>query len=516
MNLITITTFLLLLASPGTRADSVANRTDYFSHETLKQDLDTFFYYLENTHPKLDWKISMDQYNKLKKEAYIKINEGMDYESFYGLLNSILVEIGDGHTYLDERMDNKNRKYAFFTVKIIEDKVVVDSVFSEEVAKILPKGSVILNIEGRSALEYVVKKALNTPYNSLVNSIYNSIMGFPFSSPDNDTLRIAISLPENRRVKIVKVPLHPIDSFIRKKLIDYYIGEDLYKISYFPEKGYALLKWNKFIDRMMLEKAGMDSFMDKPVKEIPYFIDILVELINGMKERGIKNLVVDIRKNPGGSSILGNIFYYAIFGKRDAQQFSSKGLLRLSPLLDRHTYYLDGGEEFLEFLKKKVGVGEVITFTEYENYLKEFKGTSGEETDKEIDFMGYIPRKLKNNLRKIAGTWKGRVFILTSPFVFSSSESFLCGIKDNHLPAILVGEPSGGGGNCVPGDILPFTLPNTKISGYISYKFFYRPDTTKCWQKAVFPDYYITQTYDDYLKGKDTKLEFVEKLIEGN
>jgi len=88
------------------------------------------------------------------------------------------------------------------------------------------------------------------------------------------------------------------------------------------------------------------------------------------------------------------------------------------------------------------------------------------------------------NPRK-AETFDGNLFVLTDTFTYSAAMDFAMLVGDNDL-GTLVGEPSGN----LPegyGDILFFQMPNSDLVIRISYKKWYRIDSTKA-DEPLMPD----------------------------
>jgi C-terminal processing protease CtpA/Prc len=106
--------------------------------------------------------------------------------------------------------------------------------------------------------------------------------------------------------------------------------------------------------------------------------------------------------------------------------------------------------------------------------------------------------------------YPGKVYLLTAPRTYSSgfmlAETFKC-----YKLGTMLGESPGSHRN-LTGELMRFTLPNSKLVGYVASSHFYPP----CYQKAktdfLEPDVKIEQTLEDLTAGKDTVLEYVKKL----
>jgi hypothetical protein len=153
----------------------------------------------------------------------------------------------------------------------------------------------------------------------------------------------------------------------------------------------------------------------------------LRDFFTAVQENNIRSVIVDLRNNPGGNSLVAN--------------------------------------EFIRYLP-------------VENYLT---GAS------EVRF-GPILRKNKPQSRKnqqIIPAFLGDVYVLTGADTFSSAMDFATLISDNKLGAV-VGEIPGNMPSSY-GDILYFQTPNARLVFTVSYKYFIRPDASKS-DSPLIPD----------------------------
>ena len=164
------------------------------------------------------------------------------------------------------------------------------------------------------------------------------------------------------------------------------------------------------------------------------FNDIYRETLNSffadVKSNQIQTVVVDLRENGGGNSMVANEFIR---------------------YLDADSYFSFGGAD--------VRLGPIL-----------WKNKPSKITiDKQEDLL-----------------FHGNVYVLTSSRTFSSATIFAAMISDNGLGKI-VGETCGNMPSSY-GDILTFQTPNAKLLFNISYKYFHRPDKSKD-SLPLTPDY---------------------------
>ena len=153
-----------------------------------------------------------------------------------------------------------------------------------------------------------------------------------------------------------------------------------------------------------------------------------------VKESNITNVAVDLRRNGGGNSLVANEFI---------------------KYLDTPSYQDFGGSI-------RFGI---------------------------IHYEGNI--KTRKNERHKDYLYKGSVYVLTSPFTFSSATNFSVLLQDNRL-AKVIGEPSGNSPSAY-GDVISFQLPNSKLGFQTTYKYFHRPDKTKDAEDEQIPDYFVPE-----------------------
>lgn len=148
--------------------------------------------------------------------------------------------------------------------------------------------------------------------------------------------------------------------------------------------------------------------------------DTLKAFFRAVKEKGIQSVVVDLRSNPGGNSLVTNEFirYLPVRAYR-----TGSAHVRYGPLM----------------INNKAGA--------------------------------------QRNQRIEALEFSGDVYILTSTYTFSSAVDFAVLIQDNGLGKIVGESPGNMPTSC--GDILTFQTPNSKLYFSVSFKHFIRPDVSK-------------------------------------
>lgn len=246
------------------------------------------------------------------------------------------------------------------------------------------------------------------------------------------------------------------------------------------EKSLCYFQFNSMIDKNtieLLDKVTNSKSTTKKIEEhitrssdIPCFISFLQEMFNDIQKNQIESLLIDLRYNPGGNSLLGNaLLKYLIKTKNELFKKRST-LLRISPLF-KTTYPL---------LYNNVDYDELISCDESslidKDLLKPF------EINPKISF-------------------DGDVYFIQSENTYSSAAELACYVSDNKMFKT-IGTCSSQKPTCY-GDVLFFELPLTRIKGVISSKIFFRPNSEKDNENSLIPDIFIPSTIDDKLNNID-------------
>lgn len=227
----------------------------------------------------------------------------------------------------------------------------------------------------------------------------NSMSGLTYLGYSADGFTLTYSNGEEEVTKsYTDADFLPYDEYMEKNAAYYESSESFVSYEIDEEKSLAILT---------LEKC---TFNDE-------YCRTLRELFTEVKERGIRNVAVDLRGNSGGSSLVANEFIR---------------------YLDVDRYRDDG-------MKWRLG-----------------------------RFLLDIPVEVTENDRISDLTFTGNTYLLTSASSFSSAMLFALYFKDNSLGTI-IGEPPGNAANGC-GDVTRFRLPNSGLILQCSMKIFTRPN----------------------------------------
>jgi C-terminal processing protease CtpA/Prc len=206
--------------------------------------------------------------------------------------------------------------------------------------------------------------------------------------------------------------------------------------------------------------------------DMEQFNKFLKEAFTKIRGQNVSSLIVDIRKNPGGSSSLGD------------------ELLR---------YLTD--KPFRQFEKVEIKVSRQIL--EAQSHIRKVypDAAIGSTVTREGEF-----RKPEDNPLR----FKGRVYVLIGPNSASSSVCFASAVKHFHIGKLVGQETIDTTVNY--GDCIRNELPNCGLYFSVACKYFVeaggKPDG-----RGVLPDYKVKQKPEDTARGVDTTLQFTLDLI---
>lgn len=206
------------------------------------------------------------------------------------------------------------------------------------------------------------------------------------------------------------------------------------------------------------------------------FKDFLNKTFQEIKDHPINGLIIDIRKNGGGNSKLGESLLTYITNK----PFQIDGGMRWKVSQEYKDYLLSMDSSARRYAYMSKPNGTIIDYP------------AQELIQPEVNSLCY----------------SGKVCILTGPFTYSSANMMAAAAKDFHL-ATLIGEPTGEPANDYS-EIYISELPATKLSFFTSTKYFIRPNKDTTDNKTIQPDIFVKQ---DLNSNNDTVLDAAMKWV---
>ena len=435
----------------------------------LQQDFDSMYLQLQLNHPNLYANRDKTVADKEFQQIRHQLNKPMNRLEFTRLVSPFVAGFSDGHTFMDVDFDNEDlRQYTdgggkFFPlgVAIINDKIFCTSnTFSKGT---IQPGDEILSIN-------------NMP----VGVIIQKLIGlWSADGPENATATaqrlfsysLWIGLGWGNKTEVVfKHTNQSVSEFIEGiskedfTALTFNTGTAARQLHIFHEHSLAVVEINSYNN----------------VEKSKSFIDSCFAII---KQKGLKNIALDLRKNGGGNSYIGDYFLAHITRKK-YNTVSSKRW-RIGPLVQSLSEN--------HWMKKLIAKAK-------EQYTQE-----GEYFQSAV-FQPQSPASINDSTLYADANF----FLLTSARTYSSAHMTALAVKCGGLGTI-IGQPTGERLD-LTGEILVYNLPHSKL-GIVIPTASYKTACGNGQQVGVQPDHFVPLTVESIQNGKDAELEMLLKLI---
>lgn len=444
----------------------------------LKEDFDLFEKALKEAHPGLYRYNSPAHFDSLLAQTALKLDHSMTRQEFYQTLLPVAVQVKCGHTKFHPN-ENWSDNYYFETGKLFpvklyihEDKAWIVDSYDPQLEVV--KGAEVLSINNLPMSE-IIHKLLPGFFSDGNNITFKYIeMSHYFSAyyanlidtPDSFTIKFRVG----NEHAILRIPAiaHPIIDEYEKK----YSGE----ISHIKPYSLQILSGNEAL--LTISSFWMGSEQD--------YKRFLENSFSTIRQKGIKNLIIDVRNNEGGND--------------------KRGSLLLAWLMNEKFRYYD---------RLQATTNRKYTFSEYA-HLPGFYGLLRhliKKTDTGTYVWNHNPNLKMQKPKK--NYYSGKVYILINGGSFSVTSEF-ASVAHYLKRATFIGEETGGGyyGNN-SGTFVIVTLPNGKLNIGIPMLAYYTAVNNYPYKdRGVIPDYKVSPSIEDILDKKDTVLSFTRELIE--
>ena len=454
----------------------------------LLQDLQTLHKVLEQNHPSMYWYTPKDSMDIYFSAALAAVKDSMSVWAFRTVVASYLANIKCGHTSVlfSPKLTKLYAAYKYpqfpLQLKVWKDSaVVIGNLYTKD--SILKRGTIVTAIN-------------QLPIKPLVDSIYSII------STDGNSINFKSQVLTNNFSGWYKARFGNTDS--------------LYQISYIDSAGHAkttsiaayvppkpkkdsLSKSNVVSSKtktpkpapikkwtLLVDSTANTAFMNLSSFSGKGFRKFIRRSFRTIKNRGVKNLVIDLRSNGGGeiknSTLLTQYISDHSFKIADSVVAKNRGIRKIpmSSYLDVMGYALAK-----VMISKKASDGG-FHINRYEKH--------------------YYQPVTKNH-------FDGHVYILQGGFTFSASTLFTSPlIKQKNVT--IVGEETGGGYYGNSAILIPnIKLPHSKLLFRLPL---YRMvmDKTRPKGGGVIPNVLVEPSSYAIKLGVDNKLEAVKKMIQ--
>lgn len=457
----------------------VNNTLQKFSADTLKSVIDDLTKELSSKHPGYYRYNRVIGFQKYVDSVKSTINDSVTELQAFVKIKPIISKIGCLHTELSLHPNQRNELNAMpnllpLQLYFVERKAFVVKNKSE--SNLISPGDEIISINGYN-ISMITSRLLSLipsdGYNQTLKyrSLYYQFpLWYRYIDPTNEFIVVTKrgSIQNTFHLKGAKYNEIAEDGFLKEPFTDKQLD---FKI----ENTIAFLTIHSFAESD-IKRGGQrfKKFIDQAYAEI--------------KSKKIKNLVVDLRDNTGGSDP--NAVYF------------------ISHFFENPFRYWDRIEVTEAIAKEIKGFGTRIFYRKPIQKDSVWLWQKG-RTVKDFDYYE-IQKPAKNY-------FKGNTYLLTNGFCMSSCADAVAILKYNNK-AIVIGEETGGGyqGNnsgLMPESVLlPFNFSVTvPLQKYVNYV-----DASKNIGRGTIPDYLIDFSLKDIIEKKDKTKDFVIDLINQN
>lgn len=394
-------------------------------------DIDALIDGISNVHPDMFSVCKQTDFFQAVNKLKHSIPDSIEIPELYLNLTKIVSMLGDGHTHLllpEEIILNDSESFMPLFINVTPDRSL-KAIWCKENA--IPYNSNIISINGISA-------------DSLINNM------LPLESGERDHFKLMrvnsdftglfkLMYPANKYT----VTYHIDNSKTNKTVILYPEKWDKIKSHFAITQSDSNIKPYSYTIDATKNIAFLDfnSFSDE--NQMKIFAD---SMFHELKDKNIGNLIIDLRENGGGNSMVGDILLKYICPTPFIQM--DKILIRITPLTTR---------------------------------LLNARNDTAEFTLVEIQESDYIQPLSTEN-----GFYNGNIYLLTSSKTFSAAASFAwifsqCGIGK------IIGEETGGM-NVSFGDKVWYKLPVSGLECGISFKRFWQFKADESSIHGAIPD----------------------------
>ncbi len=363
------------------------------------------------------------------------------------------------------------------TVKLCDGNMLVTQNYGDEISG-LKKGVKIISVNGIKLDEIVEKIYPLIPSDGFNETSKKEwIGGLNFSLlyrlvyGKEKEFRLKIQDFESKHIQNIDIPAIRFTKFKNKN-------------AQFASKefGYNQFTFEKINDSVAY--LSIPSFGDESLNYESFYKSSFKKI----DSIGIEHLIIDIQANGGGTEGNENLLF-SYLSNKVVQKYKGVTMLPKS-------YHKNKNKQ--AYKDDKWQLGDTIAkrghFTLFSDYYSD---------------LGY--KKPEKDL-----IYTGKLYVLISGKTFSGGAEFASLVKMTNR-GIFIGEETGGTyeGN-VSGYSEYVQLPNSKIEVKIPTVHFQINVTPNLTGRGIMPNYKVPQTWNDYMNEKNTKKDFILKLINEN
>lgn len=492
----------LYLVVPFLRAQEKENR---IIKDLLAEDVRQLAEILEKSHPdpylRGGGKIA---FHRRFQEALLTIpEEGMTAKEFFVHLLPFVASLKDGHTFLLPPWSPQPGSGLPFGLNIIEESLYIEKVFSPDhkdligaklralnqipISELLNRLKSLVGWDNEyQLLTYLCRFFDDLSFLEILIPEWNSDqpIQLDLELPTGQKKSVTLLIREKRKALAIEAPskvtlpsTEKIDfayTFLDSKKETCLLRIDgmfSYRenFEYFKAMGAPWVMMQAARVYSQIYQTKPPENLEELIAAIPSATECFRNMVIEMKKAGTRKLLIDLRKNSGGNSLMANILVYFLFPEEEIKKASyAFSIKKYSDL-----YFANYPSDSLE----KINEGRKINLTKEDYDFAEdpyFKKRTALMLEKKSFFEKYFQLAPTFFVEYQSGRYKNyyrppEIIVISSPWTYSSGYTLMAILYK--LGAKIVGVSSGQSGNCF-GDTLMFQLKNSGLRGFVSYKFF--------------------------------------------
>ncbi|MCH8517428.1 MAG: peptidase [Cyclobacteriaceae bacterium] len=469
----------------------------------MKQDFEIFKQISKEANSGLYKYRTEQQIDSIYNWGNLQTEKSLTYRDFYNLISTISNFEGSLHNDVSlpkkfaENLKNETKGYFPYPIKWIDNKWLIN--ISD---KLIPLGSEIIEINDTKIEEIIPE--LYKYYSTDGNNITGKRIGIMTSFSKyyrlhfglTDSFKVVFLNPTTKQLETKNIDSVPYKAYYENFNKIHSMPLDIFYFADLKEnQKYNYKKLDSLTGILTIHTFAMGNETTTEHKKYQKFLD---SIFTEIKTKEIKNLIVDVRNNGGGTDP-NDLITYSYLTNRNFQEnleawitFKKIPLLRYidnkSPRLVRPLFLASYNKEFREIFPKE----------------KNGKFYQDENSD---DHKIRTPNP---------NAYNGNVYLLTSPRIASAGSLFAAMLAGNENTTTIGEETMGGYYGHNGHSSLNYKLPNSKIIitfSVVNLEQDVPKKENQKYDRGIIPDYEVTQTFDDFITNTDTQLNFTLDLI---